>query len=518
MKDLVYHRSLLPAATQFGDKPAVLDGDHSATFSEHVERVLRLANGIRSELGVGRQDRYAVMALNSHAYLELYHAGFLGAGIINPLNLRLAPKELEFILKDSGTTTVFVDAPFAPLIERVKAEAGIEKVVLIGGGDEPHDIKYEDLVSAGKSVVPEEPDEDDPVILMYTGGTTGLPKGVVIDSRAAMLIMYKIGARWPFTEHYVYLHQTPMFHAASFGGVLCIPSVGGTTTFVPFFDPPAVLDVIERHQVSTSVMVPTMVQMLLDHPEFKPERMASMRVLTYGASPMPTALLERLLNLFPDLEIYQGYGMTESSAVLTCLGPEEHRKGGQFLKSAGRPLPATVLSIQDAEGNVLPPGQTGEVCARSGSIMKEYWNRPEQTTSSFAGGWYHTGDAGYLDEHGYLFLVDRVKDMIVTGGENVYSAEVENAVAGHPAVAQVAVIGIPSEKWGEEVHAIVVLNPGAEATEEELKAWTRDRIAGFKVPKSIAFRTEPLPLSGAMKVLKRELRAPYWQGKESQVG
>jgi acyl-CoA synthetase (AMP-forming)/AMP-acid ligase II len=229
-------------------------------------------------------------------------------------------------------------------------------------------------------------------------------------------------------------------------------------------------------------------------------------------------LLERLLNLFPDLEIYQGYGMTESSAVLTCLGPEEHRKGGQFLKSAGRPLPATVLSIQDAEGNVLPPGQTGEVCARSGSIMKEYWNRPEQTTSSFAGGWYHTGDAGYLDEHGYLFLVDRVKDMIVTGGENVYSAEVENAVAGHPAVAQVAVIGIPSEKWGEEVHAIVVLNPGAEATEEELKAWTRDRIAGFKVPKSIAFRTEPLPLSGAMKVLKRELRAPYWQGKESQVG
>jgi acyl-CoA synthetase (AMP-forming)/AMP-acid ligase II len=330
--------------------------------------------------------------------------------------------------------------------------------------------------------------------------------------------MYKIGARWPFTEHYVYLHQTPMFHAASFGGVLCIPSVGGTTTFVPLFDPPSVLDVIERHQVSTTVMVPTMVQMLLDHPEFKPERMASMRVLTYGASPMPTALLERLLNLFPDLEIYQGYGMTESSAVLTCLGPEEHRKGGLFLKSAGRPLPATVLSIQDAEGNVLPPGQTGEVCARSGSIMKEYWNRPEQTASSFAGGWYHTGDAGYLDEHGYLFLVDRVKDMIVTGGENVYSAEVENAVGSHPAVAQVAVIGIPSEKWGEEVHAIVVLNPGAEATEEELKAWTRDRIAGFKVPKSIAFRTEPLPLSGAMKVLKRELRAPYWEGKESQVG
>jgi long-chain acyl-CoA synthetase len=518
MKDLVYHRSLLPAASQFATKTAVLDGDYRGTYGEHVERVLRLGDGIRRELGMNSGDRFAVMALNGHHYLELYHAGFLGAGIINPLNLRLAPKELEFILHDSDTKVVFVDAPFAHLVERVRKEAGIDKVVLIGEGDVAHDLTIEDLIGAGKPVVPDEPEEDDPIILMYTGGTTGLPKGVLIDSRAAMLDMYKIGTRWPFTEDYVYLHQTPMFHAASFGGVLVIPAIGGITTFVALFDPGAVLDVIERHQVSTTVMVPTMIQMLLDHPSFRPERMASMRVLTYGASPMPTSLLERLIEILPDLAIYQGYGMTESCGVLTCLGPDEHQRGGQLLKSAGRPLPGSIVTIQGPEGDILPPGETGEVCARSGNFMREYWHRPEETEAAFKGGWYHTGDAGYLDDQGYLFLVDRVKDMIVTGGENVYSAEVENAIGRHPAVNQVAVIGIPSDKWGETVHAVVVLVEGAKATEAELAAWTREHIAGFKVPKSWEFRSEPLPLSGAMKVLKRDLRAPYWEGKDRSVG
>jgi acyl-CoA synthetase (AMP-forming)/AMP-acid ligase II len=264
-------------------------------------------------------------------------------------------------------------------------------------------------------------------------------------------------------------------------------------------------------------MVPTMVQMVLDHPDFAPERLSSLRVLVYGASPMPTALVDRLLALFPSLDIYQGYGMTESCGLLTVLGAEEHRLGGELLKSAGRPLPGTMLSIQDMDGNLLPPGETGEVCARSGNFMREYWNRPEQTAKSFAGGWYHSGDAGFLDKQGYLFLVDRVKDMIVSGGENIYSAEVENALASHPAVAQVAVIGIPSDKWGESVHAIVVLQAGATATEEELQEWTRERIAGYKVPKAVEFRTDPLPLSGALKVLKRDLRAPYWEGKERKV-
>ena len=363
MKDLVYHRMLLPAAEKYADKAATIDGAFTATYSEHVERTLRLADGLGPELGVSRADRFAVMALNSHHYLELYHAAFLGAGIVNPLNLRLAPKELEFILQDSGTTVCFVDQFFAPLVDKVRAETAIEKVVLIGDGDVPHDVTYDAVLGAGRAVVPEEPDEDDVVILMYTGGTTGLPKGVVIDHRAAMLDFYKIAARWPFTDEYVYLHQTPMFHAASFGGVLTIPAVGGTTTFVPMFEPGAVLDVTEQHGVSTTVMVPTMIQMLLDHPAFAPERFASMKVLTYGASPMPTVLLERLLALFPDLQIFQGYGMTENCGLLTCLGPEEHRLGGDLLRSAGRVVPGSIVSIQDEDGTILPAGEVGEVCA-----------------------------------------------------------------------------------------------------------------------------------------------------------
>jgi long-chain acyl-CoA synthetase len=518
MKELVYHRALLPAASRYADRPLSIDGDLRTTFAEHLDRVCRLAHALRHQLGVQKGDRYAVMALNGHAFLELYHAGFLGAGVINPLNLRLAPMELEFILRDSGTKVCFADAFFAPAIERVRAAVGIETVVLMGPhADVPHDAVYEDLVAAGRPDVPEEPEEDDPVILMYTGGTTGTPKGVLIDSRAAVLDMYKIGVSFPFEEGHVYLHQTPMFHAASFGGVLTIPTVGGASTYVGLFDPAAVLDTIERERVTTTVMVPTMIQLLLDHPAYRPERLASMRFLSYGASPMPTALLERLLTDLPGVDLYQGYGMTESSGLLTVLGPAEHRQGGELLRSAGRPLVGTSLSVRSPTGTELAPGEVGEIWARAGNFMREYWHRPAETAAAFADGWYHTGDAGRIDEHGYLYLVDRVKDMIVSGGENVYSAEVENALASHPAVAQVAVIGIPSDQWGEAVHAIVVLKPGAAATEKELQDWARERIAGFKVPKSVEFRAEPLPLSGALKVLKRDLRAAYWEGTDRAV-
>ncbi len=520
MKDLTYHRHLLGTAERWADRPSYFDGGLELTHGQHADRVLRVADALGSQLGVGGDDRFAVMALNGQPFLELYHAAFLGAGVINPLNLRLAPKELEFILQDSGTKVCFVDRFFAGVVDGVRAEAGIEKVVLVGGADGadvPHDLTYEELLEAGEPEVPPEPEEEDLCILMYTGGTTGLPKGVLIDNRALVLDLYKIAAVWGIDDTFVYLHQTPMFHAASLGGILGVPSAGGVTTYVPMFDPAAVLDVTEARGVTMTVMVPTMVAMLLDHPDFRPERLASLRVLTYGASPMPTALLERLLSLLPDLDVYQGYGMTENCGILTALTPDDHRRGGDLLRSAGRPVPGAVLSIQDASGEWVPTGETGEVCARSGNFMRGYWKREKETEEAFRDGWYHTGDAGYLDSDGYLYLVDRVKDMIVTGGENVYSAEVENALARHPGVAQVAVIGIPSEQWGEAVHAVVVPDGDATVTEDELKAWCRERIAGFKVPKSFEFRAEPLPLSGAMKVLKRDLRAPYWEGRERTV-
>ncbi len=516
MKELVYHRHLLPAANRYADKVAVIDGEYSATYAQHLDRIGRVASAL-GDLGVGRGDRFAVMALNSHQFLELYHASFLGAGVINPLNLRLAAKELAFILADSESKVCFTDAFFASVIEQVRGEVGLDHVVMLGSGDAPHDVDYEEILAAATPAIPDEPDEEEPVVLMYTGGTTGTPKGVLLDHRAEMLNLYHVALGWRITSDEVYLHQTPMFHAASMGGIIGVPAEGGLSVILPLFDPVGVMDAIERHKVTMTVMVPTMVGMLLNHEAFQPDRMTSLRKLTYGASPMPAALLDRLLAAFPELDIYQGYGMTEASAVLTVLGPEEHRVGGERLRSAGKELRGVVLSIQNAEGKIVGPRETGEVCARAGNFMREYWKRPDATAEAFRDGWYHTGDAGFLDEQGYLFLVDRVKDMIVTGGENVYSVEVENAIASHPDVAQVAVIGIPDEVWGEAVHAIVVPHDGKHPTAEQIIAHARVSIAGYKVPKSVEIRTEPLPLSGALKVLKRDLRAPYWAGQERSV-
>ncbi|MEQ1873898.1 MAG: AMP-binding protein [Ilumatobacteraceae bacterium] len=518
MKELIYHRMLLPAVAQNADLPCATNSGTgvTTTFAQHLDNVSRTVGGLKS-LGVGRGDRFAIMTLNSLEYLELYHAAFLGGGVVNPLNLRFAPKELAYVLRDSGTKVCFVDAWFAKLIDSVKEEAGLEHIVLIGEGDVPHTVKHAELLAAAKPTIPDEGEETDPVVLMYTGGTTGLPKGVLLDQRAEILNAYHVMMRLQFDRKSVNLIQTPMFHAASMFGVLGGPAQGAHTVILPLFDPAAVPKVVQAYEPTVTVMVPTMIGMVMAHPDFTPAGLGSFTDLVYGASPMPQALLEKLIALYPDTNIWQGYGMTESSSVLAFLGPDEHRAGGKYLRAAGRPLPGVVLSIQDDEGKLLPPGEAGEVCARAGNFMIEYWNKPEATAEVFRDGWYHTGDAGYLDEDGYLYLVDRVKDMIVTGGENVYSTEVENAVASHPAVLQVAVIGIPSEQWGEAVLAIVVLREGATATQDELITHCREWIAGYKLPKSIEFRTDPLPLSGAMKVLKKDLRAPYWEGHERRV-
>jgi long-chain acyl-CoA synthetase len=521
MKELVYHRLLLPVLDRYADRIGFIDGDYEGSYADHADRVFRLSRALRDELGVERGDRFAVMATNSHQFLELYHAAFLGAGVINPLNLRLAGNDLDYIVRDSGTEVVFVDTFFAQHFANALAASDepspIRKTVLIGDGDVPHDVTYEDLIATTEPTVPDEPEESDLAVLMYTGGTTGLPKGVALDQRAEMLNLYHVAMVLRLDENAVFLHQTPMFHAASMGGILGLPYTGGVSVFMPLFDPGPAMDLIEEHGVTQTVMVPTMIAMMLGHPEFSPERLASLRQLTYGASPMPAGVLDRLLSLYPELELSQGYGMTESSAVLTFLDAADHRAGGPRLQSAGRPCPGVVLSIRDPEGNEVATGESGEVWARAGNLMQGYWNDPDASAEAFEGGWYHTGDAGYLDEGGYLFLVDRVKDMIVSGGENVYSAEVESAISRHDAVEQVAVIGIPHATWGEQVHAIVVLHDGATSSEEELQEFARSLIAGYKVPKSIEFRTEPLPLSGALKILKRELREPYWGARDRGV-
>ncbi|MEL6237894.1 MAG: long-chain-fatty-acid--CoA ligase [Pseudomonadota bacterium] len=521
MKELIYHRSFMPALGLGRERPAVVDASFTATFEEHANRVFRLVHALRHQFGFAREDRFAVLARNSHVYLELYHAAFLGGGVVNPLNLRLSAQELDYIICDSGVEVVFVDQHFAPLLREAMAVSDacpVRRVVLIGEGEGPFDHRYEDVLAAAQPEVPEEPEEEDVVVLMYTGGTTGLPKGVVLTQRALILNMYHSRISRPtLGPDTVSLIQTPMFHVASMGTLVTTYIVGGTTVIVPGFEAELVMSEIERNKVTSTLMVPTMIGMMVNHANFAPERLASLRQLTYGASPMPAVTLDRLLTLFPDLDLYQGYGMTESSAILTSLSPDDHRQGGKRIRSVGQPVVGLNVVILDEDGVEVKLGEIGEVCARGGNFMREYWNKPEATQEAFRGGWYHTGDAGYFDEDGYLFLVDRVKDMIITGGENVYSAEVENAIASHQAVNQVAVIGIPHATWGEAVHAIVVLKDGAEASEADIIAHARGSIAGFKVPKSVDFRADPLPLSGAMKVLKRELRRPFWEGQDKGI-
>ena len=518
-KELTFHRLFLPTVQRNADRPCTTNAATGVTrtFAEHLDRVARAIGGLQG-LGIGRGDRFALMMANSPEYLELFHAALLGGGVVNPLNLRFAPSELAYVLKDSGSKVCFVDKLFAPVIDAVKEEAGLEHVILVGEGDVAHTMTYSDMLASSAPVIPDEGDESDPVILMYTGGTTGLPKGVLSNQRAQMLNAYHTVMTLPFRRGITFLLQTPMFHAASTISMICVPASGGHVVTLPMYEPVAAMKALREHRPTFTVMVPTMIGMMLAHPEFTPDALAGITDLAYGASPMPQVLLEKLASMYPALNLWQVYGMTEASPILTVLTADDHRRGGSLLRSAGAPVMGVLLSIQDSEGNSLGVGEAGEVCARGGNYMIEYWNKPQATAEAFAGGWYHSGDAGYLDADGHLFLVDRVKDMIVTGGENVYSAEVENAIAGHPAVLQVAVIGVPSEEWGEAVHAIVVLRDGAVTTEVEIIAHARQSIAGYKVPKAITFRTDALPLSGAMKVLKRELRAPFWEGRDRQVG
>ena len=529
MKELVYPRLLLPRVEQLPDKEAFIDVTtegtrYRGTFACHLDRLLRLVHSMRVVLGVQPGDRFGVLAMNGHEYLELYHAAMFGVGIINPLNIRFTPSELAYVLNDSDSRVVFTDPVFAPLLHRARAVgAKVDKVVILGGESDAGvtgadaTLGYEDLLAVGKPVMPPEPEEDDAAVLMYTGGTTGFPKGALLEQRAEVLNVYHVLGAIGIREERRFLFQSPMFHAALVAGVLGIPATGATSVTIPLFDPELVLRTVEEQRIDTTMVIPIMLSMLERADGFSPERLKSLRQLVYGASPISQDLIGRWLTMLPDTDFLQGYGMTEAASVLTFLGPEDHRRGGDTLTASGRPLFGVELCITDSLGNALPRGESGEVCARGGNFMRGYWQKPAETEAVMRDGWYRTGDMGFIDEHGLLHLTDRMKDMIVTGGENVYSIEVENAIASHPAVAEVAVIGIPSDKWGEAVHAIVVLRKDMMATAEELIEHAHQFLAGFKVPKSVEFRDGPLPLSGAFKPLKRELRRSYWENEERQV-
>jgi acyl-CoA synthetase (AMP-forming)/AMP-acid ligase II len=517
VKELVYGRLFSQALEQYAGDLAFHDRDRHSTFATHGERVLRLADALRRQLGIQPDDRVALFALNGAEFIEVAHACLLGAGIVTPINVRHSPPELRHILADSQACVAFVDArvaqPFAAAIAAGRDGLVLRHVVVIGDADIEADSSYEDLLAAGEPRWPTEPEESDPAMLAYTGGTTGRPKGVVCSQRAQTLNVYRtrLAQGLGTNRGRVYLQHAPMFHTTGMIGVLCSYAYGVESVVLPFFKPDVAMSAIEAFDVGETVMVPTMIAMVFAHPDFTAERLASLRKLGYGASPMPLPMLRRLLEHYPDLELPQGFGMTESSGAVTVLSPEDHYRDPRLLASVGRAVPGVQLRIVDADGQPLPTGEVGELCIRGGSLMDGYWQQPDLTAHAFRDGWYHTGDAGWLDEQGYLFLVDRVDDMIITGAENVYSLEVERAIETHPAVAQVAVIGVPDSIWGQQVHAVVVPRLGSSLDEQEVRSHLRGVISDYKIPKSVEIRAEQLPTSAAMKPLKHQLRAQQRQ-------
>jgi long-chain acyl-CoA synthetase len=480
-----------------------------------------------AQLGVQRGDRVAVLMLNCHRYLEIYYACARMGAVIVPINTRLTTPEIDLILNDGEARLLIVDQTFASHASRLEHFSAIEQIVFTGSLTEeaPADTyHYEQLVQRGATrhiSADQESGDEDLFGLFYTGGTTGRAKGVMLShknivSNAMHAIMsFRIGSRD------VYLHAAPMFHLGDLGVAFAITMTGARHVFLPAFQPVQVLETIQAHRVTMIMLVPTMINVLLNHPEVDRYDVSSLHTLIYAAAPMPVELLKQGLRKW-GLVFAQGYGMTEAAPILTTLPQWDHIVDGtpeqvRRLSSCGKQVLGVEVRVVNAKGEDVKPGEIGEVVARGPNVMQGYWHMPEATAETLKDGWLHTGDLATVDEEQYIYIIDRAKDMIISGGENVYSAEVEQALYTHPAVLEAAVVGIPDETWGEAVHAVVVCKPGMQVTSDELIAHTRTQIAGYKVPRSIELRSDALPKSGAGKILKRELRQPYWVGTSRNV-
>jgi long-chain acyl-CoA synthetase len=499
---------------------ATSNGDRVQTWSEFNDKVARFAGGLQ-KLGINDDTSVAILALNSDRYLEFMFAVPWAGGVFQPVNTRLAGPEVVYWLNDSAAKVLILDTSFAPLVAAIRAELNhVEHFVFIDDGEVPeYCSSYDDLVAADP--VPDAGRSGDDVAgLFYTGGTTGRSKGVMLTHNNLVINAMQAAPLMNSLPGDRILHVAPMFHIAD--AIVCMTSVvmTGSNYFQPGFDPVATMEGIAQHKIERMILVPTMINMFVNHPAIRDYDLSSLRVVLYGASPMPEAVIKKAMEELPQARFYQAYGQTEAAPCITILAWERHTFEGPLagkIKSAGQAVPGVDLAIFDDHNNPVATGGVGEVCMRGPNVMKGYRNMPEQTDNTIVDGWLHTGDGGYIDEDGFLFIVDRVKDMIISGGENVYSAEVENALYQHAAVNQCAVIGIPHEKWGEQVHAIIMLHDGQEATEDEVIAHCKSLIAGFKCPRSVSFQSEPLPLSGAGKILKTELRKPFWPEGERSV-
>ena len=492
------------------------------TWGEFAARCARLAEGLR-RLGLQPRARVAILAHNSDRYTEYFFAVARAGAVCVPINTRLAIPEIAYWLEDSESQLLLIDDQFLPLLPEIKAQSRcVQKVLYIGEASTAPGglLSYEGLIAEHAPGAPAAGRPDEMVGIFYTGGTTGQSKGVMLSHRNLITNAYNIVPGNGFDEASRYLHAAPMFHMADGCGTFATALVGGANLYLPKFDSLATLKIIAENRVTVTLLVPTMINALVNHPDVGAYDLSPLRHLAYGGAPMPEAVLRKTIEVLPNVRLTQVYGQTEAAPSLTSNPHEYHALSGPRagkLKSAGRALYGVQLRILDAEGNEVERGVVGEICARGDMVMLGYWNKPEQTTEALRGGWLHTGDMGMMDEEGFVFLVDRLKDMIITGGENVYSVEVERAIHQHPCVSECAVIGIPDDKWGECVHAVVRVKDGHQVVAQDLIAHCHELIAGYKCPRSIEIRVEPLPMSGAGKILKNELRKPFWAGRARQV-
>jgi acyl-CoA synthetase (AMP-forming)/AMP-acid ligase II len=490
------------------DRTAIVFQGRNWTWAELDERIRRAATALRTA-GLRPGDRFAVLDKNHPACVELTLAASLIGAVNAVVNFRLSPDELVHVLQDCGARLVVVGAEFFPVLSGIRDRLpAVREIVVLGGdGDE-----YEAWLHACQPL--SEPDDaaaEDCFLQLYTSGTTGWPKGAMLTQRGMVAHTRVAVSGYEMNQASINVVAMPLFHAGGTSWALGSMSAGGRTIIVREIDPGALLDVIESHTATHAFFVTAVIQMLLADPERARTTLRSLKVLAYGGSPMPAPLMSRVLDTLP-VPLYSVYGMTELSGVFCALGPTEHRdeQRSHLRASAGRPLPGNEVRVVDpATGDDVRPGEVGEFWVRSAQVMAGYWNRPEASREAITpDGWLRTGDAGRRDDEGYLYIEDRVKDMIISGGENVYPAEVERVLVQHPSVAEAAVIGVPHEKWGETVKAIVVAHDGNNVDEAELIAFSRDRLAHYKCPTSVS-AVSALPRNPTGKVLKPQLRADF---------
>jgi long-chain acyl-CoA synthetase len=500
--------------------------EHSAVSYRILEhRVLALSTGL-DELNVAEGARVGFLGVNSLAHLECC-MGVPSAGrVLLDLNFRLSLPELEFIAQDSEPELLIVDAHQLELGRKLRDSCStIQKLVFDGNGECPGDcVPYEELVTRATGQ-PRRVTPDTLAAISYTGGTTGRPKGVMLSHGNLLANARHNLIATGHTSVDRWLHVCPMFHVAGTANVFACTWVGAWQFVLPRFDARAVIDTIRREKITHAVLVPTMLGMLLDELESEGTGagLPSMRHIQYAASPITPALQRRALEAF-EFDLAQFYGRTEAAPTVAQLSAEAHRAGHrddgpwrERLRSIGVPVVGVQAEVRDSDGSKLPPGEVGELWVRGPNVMLGYWGREDATREAFDDGWYRTGDAARADSEGYLYLVDRLKDMIITGGENVYSVEVEAALAEHPAIIEAAVFGIPDSRWGEAVHGVVSVANRSDVTAEALIAHCRTLLARYKVPRTVDITDQPLPKSGAGKILKKELREPYWVGHERRV-